>query len=152
MPNEIKLHRVVRAPAERLYRAFITPEAMVKWNPPHGFIGKVHHMDARIGGTYKMSFINLGNGEEHSFGGTYRELIPNEKLVFDDQFDDPGLPGQMITTVDLKPVINGTEITIVQSGIPDAIPVEFCYVGWQESLQLLAQLVEPEIPSQGIGE
>ncbi|SIT11941.1 Uncharacterized conserved protein YndB, AHSA1/START domain [Thalassolituus maritimus] len=148
MANEVHLYRVIKAPAERIYNAFVIPEALVKWNPPHGFVAKIHHMDARVGGTYKMSFINLGCGEEHSFGGTYREMIPGEKLVFDDQFDHPDLPGQMITTVTFTPVLNGTAMTVVQTGIPEAIPLEFCYAGWQESLQLLMQLVEPEIPSQ----
>jgi len=148
MANKVSLHRVIKAPAQRIYDAFVIPEALVKWNPPHGFFAKIYHMDSRVGGTYKMSFVNLSCGEEHSFGGTYREMIPGEKLVFDDQFDNPDLPGQMVTTVSFTPVLNGTALHITQSGIPEEIPLEFCYVGWQESLQLLAQLVEPDIPSQ----
>lgn len=148
MSNEVNLYRIIRAPAQRIYDAFVIPEALAKWNPPHGYYAKIHHLDARVGGTYRMSFVNLSCGEEHAFGGTYREMIPGEKLVFDDQFEDPGLPGQMITTVTLTSVANGTAVHIVQAGIPDAIPLEFCYAGWQESLQLLTQLVEPTIPAQ----
>ena len=146
MPGTVTLHRVVKAPAERVYRAFLDADAMAKWLPPHGFTGKVHEMDARVGGGYRMSFTNFGTGSSHSFGGTYLELVPNEKLRYNDRFDNPDLPGEMEVTVTLKPVLCGTELHIVQQGIPDAIPVEFCYLGWQESLALLAQLVEPEIP------
>ncbi|MFC5579120.1 SRPBCC family protein [Lysobacter niabensis] len=146
MPGTVTLHRVVKAPAERVYRAFLDPEAMAKWLPPHGFTGKVQEMDARVGGGYRMSFTNFGTGASHSFGGTYLELVPNEKLRYNDRFDNPGLPGEMEVTVTLKTVLCGTELHIVQQGIPDAIPVEFCYLGWQESLALLAQLVEPTIP------
>ena len=146
MPGTVTLHRVIRAPAERVYRAFIDPDAMVKWLPPHGFTGKVHSMDARVGGGYKMSFTNFGTGGSHSFGGTYLELEPGKKLRYNDQFDNPDLPGQMEVEVTLKSGMAGTDISIVQKGIPDAIPVEFCYLGWQESLNLLAQLIEPNIP------
>ncbi|HTL25814.1 MAG TPA: SRPBCC family protein [Burkholderiales bacterium] len=142
----VRLHRVLKAPAERIYRAFLTPDAMAKWLPPHGFTGKVHHMDARVGGTFKMSFTNFSNGQTHSFGGSYLELVPNEKIRHTDRFDDPNLPGEMHNTISLKKVSVGTEISIVQEGIPSAIPVEACYLGWQESLQLLGQLVEAEIP------
>lgn len=146
MPNTVKLHRVLKAPPDRIYRAFLDPDAMVKWLPPHGFTGKVHSMNATVGGGYRMSFTNFSTGKSHSFGGTYRELVPNERIRYDDQFDDPTLPGQMQVTVTLKAVMCGTELSIVQEGIPDAIPVEFCYLGWQESLTLLAHVVEPEIP------
>ena len=146
MPGTVTLHRVLKAPADRLYRAFLDPDAMAKWLPPHGFTGKVHEMDARVGGGYRMSFTNFGTGNSHSFGGTYLELVPNEKLRYNDRFDNPELPGEMEVTVTLKPVLCGTELHVVQKGIPDAIPVEFCYPGWQESLTLMAQLVEPEIP------
>ncbi len=146
MPGTVTLHRVIRAPAERIYRAFIDPDAMVKWLPPHGFTGKVHSMDARVGGGYRMSFTNFGTGGSHSFGGTYLELEPGKKLRYNDQFDNPELPGQMEVTVTLKAGMVGTDVNIVQQGIPDAIPVEFCYLGWQESLEMLAKLVEPEIP------
>jgi uncharacterized protein YndB with AHSA1/START domain len=142
----VRLHRVLRAPSERIYRAFLEPQAMVKWLPPHGFTGTVHHMDARVGGGYRMSFTNFGSGRSHSFGGKYLELTPYERLRYLDEFEDPGMPGEMSVTVSLKPVACGTELTVVQEGIPAAIPVEFCYLGWQESLTLLAQLVEPEIP------
>jgi len=144
MPNTIKLHRVLRAPAERVYRAFVDADAMAKWLPPHGFTGKVHQMDARVGGIYKMSFKNFNSGTSHSFGGKFLELVPGERLRYTDAFDDPNLPGQMTTTVVLKKVSVGTEINVTQEGVPDAIPA--CYLGWQESLTLLAQLVEPEIP------
>lgn len=143
--NTVKLHRVVRAPAERIYRAFLDPDAMAKWLPPHGFTGKVHQIDAKVGGTYRMSFTNLTTGNSHSFGGEFVELIPNQRIRHTDKFDDPNLPGLMQTTISLKPVSVGTELSIVQEGIPDVIPVEGCYLGWQESLTLLAQLVEPEI-------
>ena len=146
MPGTVTLHRVLRAPAERVYRAFIDPAAMVKWLPPNGFTGTVHSMDARVGGSYRMSFTNFGTGSSHSFGGTYLELVPGEKLRYNDQFENPDMPDQMEVTVTLKPVMTGTDVHIVQQGIPDAIPVEFCYTGWQESLILLAKLVEPEIP------
>ena len=146
MPGTVTLHRVLKAPAERVYRAFLDADAMSKWLPPHGFTGKVHEMDARVGGGYRMSFTNFGTGHSHSFGGTYLELVPNERIRYNDRFDNPGLPGEMEVTVTLKSVLCGTELHIVQQGIPDAIPVEFCYLGWQESLNLLAQLVEPNIP------
>jgi uncharacterized protein YndB with AHSA1/START domain len=141
----VRLHRVLKAPAERIYRAFLTPDAMVKWLPPHGFTGKVHHMDTRVGGTFKMSFTNFSNGQSHSFGGSYLELVPNERIRHTDKFDDPNLPGEMQNTISLKKVSVGTEISIVQEGIPSVIPAEACYLGWQESLTLLAQLVEAEI-------
>jgi uncharacterized protein YndB with AHSA1/START domain len=142
----VRLHRVLRSPPERVYKAFLDPDAMTKWLPPHGFTGKVHEMDARVGGHHKMSFTNFSTGRSHSFGGTYTELTPNERIRYTDKFDDPNLPGEMQVTVSLRAVACGTNIEIVQEGIPPAIPVEFCYLGWQESLQLLAQLVEPEIP------
>ena len=142
----IRLHRVLRSTPERIYRAFLSPEAMAKWLPPYGFTCKVHHLEAKVGGTYKMSFTNFTTGQGHSFGGEYRELVPFEKLVYTDSFDDPNLPGEMQTTVTLKPVSCGTEVTIVQEGLPAAIPLEMCYLGWQESLAQLANLVEPEIP------
>jgi uncharacterized protein YndB with AHSA1/START domain len=145
-PNTVRLHRVLRASPERIYRAFLDPEAMVKWVPPHGFTGKIHHMDARVGGSYKMSFTNFGSGKSHAFGGTYVELTPHERIRYTDQFDDPNMPGQMQVTVSLRPVACGTDLTIVQEGVPAVIPVEFCYLGWQESLSLLAHLVEPDIP------
>jgi uncharacterized protein YndB with AHSA1/START domain len=144
--NTVQLHRVLRAPAERVYRAFLDPDAMVKWLPPHGFTGKVHSMDARVGGTYKMSFTNFGTGKSHSFGGKYVELTPHERIRYTDAFDDPNLPGQMQVTITLREVACGTELHIVQAGIPAVIPVEFCYLGWQESLSMLAHVVEPEIP------
>ncbi|GAB3382764.1 SRPBCC family protein [Lysobacter fragariae] len=146
MPGTVTLHRVVKASVDRVYRAFLDPDAMAKWLPPHGFTGKVHEMDARVGGGYRMSFTNFGTGSSHSFGGTYVELVPGERIRYNDQFDNPNLPGQMEVTVTLKPVMCGTDLHIVQQGIPDAIPTEFCYLGWQESLALLAQLVEPNIP------
>jgi len=142
----VKLHRVFTAKAERVYRAFLDPDAMNKWLPPNGFTGKVHSMDARVGGSYKMSFTNFTTGNSHSFGGEFVELIENERLRYTDKFDNPGLPGEMQTTVTLKQVSVGTEINIVQEGIPEAIPVEACYLGWQQSLNLLALLVEAEIP------
>jgi uncharacterized protein YndB with AHSA1/START domain len=146
--NTVKLHRVLRAPAERIYRAFLDPDAMAKWLPPHGFTGKVHHIKAEVGGTYKMSFTNLTTGNSHSFGGEFLELVPDERIRHTDKFDDPNLAGQMQTTVSLKKVSVGTELTVVQEGIPAVIPAEACYLGWQESLTLLAQLVEPEIKEQ----
>ena len=142
----VRLHRVLRAPSERVYRAFLDPDAMAKWLPPHGFTGKVHDMDPRVGGGYRMSFTNFGTGKSHSFAGKFVELTPYSQLRYTDQFDDPNLPGEMQVTVALKAVACGTELTIVQEGIPPAIPVEFCYLGWQESLTLLAHVVEPEIP------
>ncbi len=144
--NTVKLHRVFKAPAERIYRAFLEPDAMVKWLPPNGFTGEVDHVDARVGGTYKMSFKNFSTGSSHSFGGEYLELVPNEKIVNTDKFDDPNMPGEMKTTVTLTPVSVGTEVNIVQEGIPTMIPAEACYLGWQESLRLLTMLVEAEIP------
>jgi uncharacterized protein YndB with AHSA1/START domain len=142
----VRLHRVLRTTPQKVYRAFLDPDAMVKWLPPHGFTGKVHHLEAKVGGTYKMSFTNFGTGVGHSFGGEYLELVPNERIRHTDTFDDPNLPGEMRLTVSLKPVSCGTELNILQEGIPEAIPTEMCYLGWQESLTLLAQLVEPEIP------
>jgi uncharacterized protein YndB with AHSA1/START domain len=142
----VRLHRVLRAAPEKIYRAFLDPAAMAKWLPPHGFTGKVHHMEAKVGGTYKMSFTNFTSGHGHTFGGEYLELVPNERIRHTDKFDDPNLPGEMQVTVSLKPLSCGTELNILQEGIPEAIPPEACYLGWQESLTLLAQLVEPEIP------
>ena len=146
MPNTIRLHRVLRASPERVYRAFLDPDAMAKWLPPNGFTGKVHHLDAKVGGTFKMSFTNFTTGNTHSFGGKYVELIPHERIRHTDTFDDPNLPGEMQVTVTLKRVSVGTEVGIVQEGILDVIPTEGCYLGWQESLVLLAKLVEAEIP------
>jgi len=145
MPNVVKLHRVLRATPERIYRAFTDADAMAKWLPPNGFTGKVHQLDARIGGSYRMSFTNFTTGASHSFGGEYVELAPHERLRYTGRFDDPNLPGTMHTAVSLRPVFVGTELSIVQEGIPDVIPVEACYLGWQESLVLLAKLVEAEI-------
>lgn len=142
----IKLNRVLRAPPERVYRAFLDADAMAKWLPPHGFTCKVHHMDARVGGTYRMTFTNFSGGTGHSFGGEYRELVPSETLRYTDRFEDPNLPGEMQTTVKFRKVLCGTEISVVQEGIPEAIPLEMCYLGWQDSLAQLAKLVEPEIP------
>ena len=142
----VRLHRVLRATPERVYRAFVTPDAMAKWLPPYGFTCKVHHLDAKVGGTYRMSFTNFTTGNSHSFGGVYRELIPNERLVYTYRFDDPNMPDEMITTITLTKVSCGTEITAVQEGIPAMIPVESCYLGWQESMEQLAKLVDPEIP------
>lgn len=147
--NTVRLHRVLRSNPERIYRAFLDADAMAKWLPPHGFTGKVHHLDAKIGGTYKMSFTNFNTGTSHSFGGTFLELTPNERLRYNDRFDNPDLRGEMVTTVTLREVFCGTELNVEQEGIPAAIPVEACYLGWQESLTLLAQLVEAEIPDQG---
>jgi len=142
----VRFHRVIRAPAERIYRAFLDPDAMAKWLPPHGFTGKVRHLDARVGGSYRMSFTNFATGDTHAFGGQYLELVPFERIRHTDGFDDPNLPGMMVTTIALRAVSCGTELSIVQEGIPGAIPIESCYLGWQESLLLLAQLVEAEIP------
>ena len=147
MSHTVQFQRVFRAPAERVFRAFIDPDAMVKWLPPHGFTGRVHDMDARVGGGYRMSFTNLGNGQSHSFGGTFLELLPNERIAHTDRFDDPHLPGEMVTTVTFRKVLVGTEVKIEQAGIPDPIPPEACCLGWQESLALLALLVEAEIPA-----
>ena len=144
--NTIRLHRVLRGTPERVYRAFIDPAAMAKWLPPNGFTGKVHELDARVGGTHRMSFTNFGTGASHSFGGRYLELKPNERLRYTDKFDDPNLPGEMTVTVSLKAVSCGTELNVVQEGVPEVIPTEACYLGWQESLDALARLVDPEIP------
>ncbi len=144
--NTIRLHRVLRATPERVYRAFLDSDAMVKWSPPNGFTGRVHHLDARVGGTFKMSFTNFSTGHGSSFGGEYLELVPNERIRHTDKFEDPNLPGEMHTTISLKPVACGTELHIVQEGVPAVIPPEACMLGWQESLTLLAQLVEAEIP------
>jgi len=142
----VRLHRVLRCPPAKVYRAFLEPQAMAKWIPPYGFTCQVHHMDARVGGTFKMSFTNFSTGNGHSFGGEYLELVPNERLRYTDKFDDPNLPGVLQVSVVLKPVLCGTEVSIEQSGIPDVIPLEMCYLGWQESLAQLATLVEPDIP------
>ena len=144
--HTIRLHRVLRATPERIYRAFLDADALVKWLPPHGFTGTMHHMDARVGGTYKMSFTNFTSGKSHAFGGTYLDMVPHERLRYTGKFDDPNLPGEMQTTITLKQVSVGTEVRIVQEGVPGVIPAEACYLGWQESLTLLAQLVEAEIP------
>lgn len=146
MPSTIRLHRVFTAPPERVYRAFIDPDAMVKWLPPHGFTAKVHELDARVGGTYRMSFTNFGTGSSHAFGGEYLELVPGERLRYVDRFDDPNLPGEMRVTIELREVSVGTELNVTQEGVPDVIPAEACHLGWQESLELLARLVTPEIP------
>jgi uncharacterized protein YndB with AHSA1/START domain len=145
----VRLHRVLRAPPERVYKAFLEPDAMARWLPPFGFLGKVHSLDAKVGGMFKMSFTNFGTGSSHSFGGKYLELVPNEKLRYTDVFDDPNLPGTMITTITLKKVLCGTELMAVQEGIPAMIPPEMGYLGWQESLEQLKHLVEPEIPDGG---
>jgi uncharacterized protein YndB with AHSA1/START domain len=144
--NTVRLHRVLRAKPERVYRAFLEPDAMAKWLPPYGFVCKVERADARVGGAYRMSFINFGTGRGHSFGGEYLELVPGKRLRYTDRFDDPNLPGEMITTVELREVSCGTELSVVQEGLPAVIPVEMCYLGWQESLAQLATLVEPDIP------
>jgi len=146
MPNAVQFHRVLRAAPEKVYRAFLDAEAMAKWLPPNGFTGKVHHLDAKVGGTYKMSFTNFTTGSSHSFGGEYLELVPHERIRHTDRFDDPNLPGEMRTTITLKKVFCGTELHVAQEGLPDVIPPEACYLGWQESLTLLAKLVEAEIP------
>jgi len=144
MPNTVRLHRVLRAPPERVYRAFLDADAKVKWLPPNGFTGKVYESNATVGGSYRMSFTNFSNGQSHSWGGTYLELVPNERLRYSDRFDDPNLPGEMTVTVTLKAVSVGTELNVVQEGIPDASPAEQCYLGWQQSLVLLGELVEAE--------
>ena len=149
MPHTIRLHRVLRAPPERVYRAFLEPAAMVKWLPPFGFTGTVHEIDARVGGGHRMSFTNFGTGESHSFGGRYLELVPGERIRYTDRFDDTNLPGEMTCTIALRAVLCGTELTVVQEGVPDAVPAEMCHLGWQESLTQLAQLVEAEIPAPG---
>ena len=148
MPSTIRLHRVLKSTPERVYKAFLTPEALVKWMPPHGFTAKVHQMEARAGGSYRMSFTNFTTGASHSFGGEYLELVPNERIRHTDQFDDPNLPGTMTVTIEIKKVVCGTELKITQEGVPDVIPAEACYLGWQESLALLTMLVEPEISDQ----
>jgi len=142
----IRLHRVLRTPPQKLYRAFLEPAALCKWLPPFGFTCQVHDLDARVGGGFRMSFHNFSSGNGHSFGGEYLELVPHERIRYTDRFDDPGLPGVMEVTVSLKPVLCGTELSVTQTGIPEAVPLEMCYLGWQESLIQLAQLVEPEIP------
>jgi uncharacterized protein YndB with AHSA1/START domain len=146
--HTVRFHRVLKATPDRVYRAFIDPDAMAKWLPPHGFTGKVHHMDAKVGGSYRMSFTNFSTGSSHSFGGTFLELVPGKRIRHTDKFDDKNLPGEMVTTIELRPVVCGTEIHITQEGIPAMIPAEMCVLGWQESLTLLTQLVEPEIPDQ----
>ncbi len=146
MANTVKLHRVFTAPVEKVYKAFTDADAMASWLPPYGFICKVHSMDVKVGGTYKMTFTNFTTGNGHSFGGEYLEIVPNEKLKYTDKFDDPNLPGEMITTIELKKVLCGTELIATQEGIPNAIPTEMCYLGWQESLDKLKRLVEPNIP------
>lgn len=147
--NTVQLHRILRTSPERLYRAFLDADALAKWLPPYGFTCQVQHIDARVGGTFRMTFTNFSSGRGHSFGGVYRELVPNERIAYSDRFDDPKLPGEMVTTVSLRPVACGTELAIVQAGIPEMIPVEMCYLGWQESLEQLARLVEPVIPDAG---
>jgi len=148
MPSTIRLHRVLKSTPERVYKAFLTPEALVKWMPPHGFTAKVHQMEARAGGSYRMSFTNFTTGSSHSFGGEYLELVPNERIRHTDKFDDSNLPGTMTVTIEIKKVVVGTELKITQEGVPDVIPAEACYLGWQESLALLTMLVEPEISDQ----
>ena len=143
----VRFHRVLRSKPDRVYRAFLDPEALVKWLPPHGFTAKVHQLDAKVGGTFRMSFTNFSTGHAHAFGGKYLELVPGKRLRYTDVFDDPNLPGEMITTINIAPVSCGVELNIVQEGIPEAIPTDACYLGWQDSLELLARLVEPEIPN-----
>ena len=145
MPNTVRLHRVLATTPEKVYRAFLEADATAKWLPPHGFACTVHHLEPRVGGTHKMSFRNFTTGHSHSFGGTYLELVPNERLRYTDKFDDPNLPGEMQVTITLKKVLVGTELNVVQEGVPDIIPVEACYMGWQQSLENLAKLVEPDI-------
>jgi uncharacterized protein YndB with AHSA1/START domain len=142
----VRLHRVLRAPPERVYKAFLDADAMAKWLPPYGFTCKVHHLDPRVGGTFRMSFANFSTGQGHSFGGEYLELVPSQKLRYTDRFDDPNLPGEIMVTVTLRQVSCGTELNVVQEGLPEVIPVEMCYLGWQETLVQLARLVEPDIP------
>jgi len=149
MPSTIRLHRVFKATPERLYKAFLNPDALVKWMPPHGFTAKVHNMDPKVGGSYRMSFTNLTTGSSHSFGGDYLELVPSQRIRHTDKFDDPNLPGTMTVTIEIKKVMVGAELHITQEGVPDVIPAEACYLGWGESLDLLKLLVEPEIPDQG---
>jgi uncharacterized protein YndB with AHSA1/START domain len=149
MSNTVRLHRILRATPDRVYRAFLDADAKTKWLPPNGFTGKVHHIDARVGGSYKMSFTNFTTGQSHSFGGTFVELTENERIRYTDRFDDPNLPGEMLTTVVIKPVSVGVEVNITQEGLPSVVPLEACYLGWQQSLALLAELVETEIPSEG---
>lgn len=144
--NTVRLHRVLRAKPEKIYRAYLNPDAVARWLPPNGFTCKVDHLEAKVGGTFRMAFTNFSTGNGHSFGGTYLELVPNQRIRYTDKFDDANLPGEMLTTVELRAVVCGTEMTVVQEGIPEAIPPEFCYLGWQESLDHLARLVEPEIP------
>jgi uncharacterized protein YndB with AHSA1/START domain len=146
MPNTVRLHRVLRAAPEKVYRAFLDADAMAKWLPPNGFTGKVHELDARVGGSHRMSFTNFGTGHGHSFGGKYLELVPQERIRYTDKFDDPNLPGELQVTVTIRKTAFGTELNIVQEGLPDVIPLEACYLGWQDSLAQLAKLVEPEIP------
>ena len=148
MPNTIRLHRVFKAPPERVYRAFLDPDALAKWMAPHGFTGKVHHMDVRVGGSYRMSFTNFSNGQTHAFGGEYTELVPNQRIRYTDKFENPGLPGVIEMSIELAAVSVGTEVQIVQAGVPEVIPAEACYLGWQESLELFAKLVEAEIPAE----
>lgn len=147
MPQIIRLHRVLRTSPEKAYKAFLDAGALAKWLPPFGFTCQVHHLEAKVGGTFRMSFTNFGTGHSHSFGGTYLELVPGERVRYNDRFDDPGLPGEMTVTVNLKKVLCGTEVSIEQAGVPDAIPAEMCYLGWQESLLQLANVVEPDIPN-----
>ncbi|CAG4882665.1 conserved protein of unknown function [Georgfuchsia toluolica] len=144
--NTVRLHRVLRAKPEKIYRAYLDPDAVARWLPPNGFTCKVEHLEAKVGGTFRMAFTNFSTGNGHSFGGTYLELVPSQRIRYTDKFDDAKLPGEMLTTVELRAVVCGTEMTVVQEGIPEAIPPEFCYLGWQESLDHLARLVEPEIP------
>lgn len=144
--HTVRIHRVFKAPVERVFRAFVDPDAMAKWSAPYGFICKVHHMEARVGGTYRMSFTNFGSGRSHAFGGKFVAIVPNERLKYTDSFEDPGMPGEIQVEVTFRTVACGTEVRIVQSNLPEALPVEFCYVGWQESIEQLAKLVEPEIP------
>ena len=146
MPNTIRLHQVLKAPPERIYTAFLDADAMAKGLPPNGYTGKVHEIDARVGGGYRMSFTSLGSGKSHAFGGKYLDLVPNEKIRHTDKFEDPNLPGEMHTTITLKKVSVGTDLTVVQEGVPDVIPADACYLGWQESLRLLASLVEANVP------
>ena len=148
MSGTVRLHRVLNAPPERVFKAFLDPDALVKWMAPHGFTAKVHHLDPQVGGSYKMSFTNFSTGHSHSFSGKYIEILPNLLLRYTDQFDDPDLPGEIQMTIELKPVLVGTEVNITQAGLPDVIPVEACYLGWQESLYLFSLLVEAEIPDQ----